>query len=56
MTILFRVASILLMILGIAGFVYGIAESSWIGLGIFGVLSSFATFFFILSHPAHEAH
>lgn len=54
MSALLRISSILLGLISVGALGYGIVESSWVGMLVFGVLSTFATFFFILTHPSHQ--
>jgi uncharacterized membrane protein YuzA (DUF378 family) len=54
MTLLFRIAALLFLVTGAAAGVWGVKESSWACLTIFGVFSTFATFLYILTHPAAQ--
>jgi len=56
MTLLFRGAAILFLLLAVASGVWGVKESHWAYLVGFGTFSTFATFLFILSHPASPEH
>ena len=54
MTLLFRLSAILFLVLGVAAGIWGVKESSWVYLTIFGVFSTFSTFLYILTHPATQ--
>lgn len=54
MTLLFRISAILFLLAGIASGIWGVKESHWLYLTLFGVFSTFATFLFILTHPAAQ--
>jgi uncharacterized membrane protein YuzA (DUF378 family) len=54
MNLLFRIAAILFLVTGTAAGIWGVKESSWAYLTIFGVFSMFATFLYILTHPATQ--
>jgi hypothetical protein len=57
MTLLFRIVSILLLLVGIAAGIWGVLESHWLYLTLFGVLATCSTFLFILTHPvSQEGH
>lgn len=51
---LFRLSAILFLVLGTAAGVWGVKESSWVYLTIFGVFSTFSTFLYILTHPSTQ--
>lgn len=54
MNLLFRISSIVFLLAGIAAGVWGVAQSHWGYITIFGVFSTFSTFLFILTHPESQ--
>lgn len=56
MTWLFRGSAIVFFLLAVASGIWGVKESHWAYLIAFGTFSTFATFLFILSHPASQEH
>lgn len=57
MNLLFRIASVVFLLAGIAAGVWGVKESHWAYITLFGVFSTFSTFLFILTHPeAQQEH
>lgn len=54
MVLLFRISAILFFLAAVASGVWGVKESHWFYITLFGVFSTFATFLFILTHPASQ--
>lgn len=56
MTLLFRISSLIFFIAALASGIWGIKESSWIYLALFGVFSTFSTFLIVLTNPVSQEH
>ncbi|MFB6347109.1 MAG: hypothetical protein ABEK50_15405 [bacterium] len=54
MNLLFRLASIVFLLAAIVSGVWGVKESHWLYITLFGVFSTFSTFLFILTHPESQ--